>query len=151
VSITCRQQRRRWAACKSRVPENDCVPVDGLQSDVASPTGGFKSALPGVPQVAVSGLESDGRDQFFCGGGSSGKVRAVRRSSAAGAESEIPSTIMACPVSRATAIGLVSRATPVHTAMRNCTRDEATLCGAHDKLAAAGCGDWFDKRASPCS
>jgi glutamine cyclotransferase len=31
------------------------------------------------PGVGVSGLESDGRDQFFCGGGSSGKVRAVRR------------------------------------------------------------------------
>ena len=29
--------------------------------------------------IAVSGLESDGRDRFFCGGGSSGKVRAVRR------------------------------------------------------------------------
>jgi glutamine cyclotransferase len=29
--------------------------------------------------VNVSGLESDGGDQFFCGGGSSGKVRAVRR------------------------------------------------------------------------
>jgi len=29
--------------------------------------------------VAVSGLESDGADRFFCGGGSSGKVRAVRR------------------------------------------------------------------------
>ncbi len=29
--------------------------------------------------VAVSGLESNGGDQFFCGGGSSGKVRAVRR------------------------------------------------------------------------
>ncbi|HEY5088216.1 MAG TPA: hypothetical protein VII66_12730 [Gemmatimonadaceae bacterium] len=29
--------------------------------------------------VKVSGLESDGGDQFFCGGGSSGKVRAVRR------------------------------------------------------------------------
>jgi len=27
----------------------------------------------------ISGLESDGRDQFFCGGGSSGTVRAVRR------------------------------------------------------------------------
>jgi glutamine cyclotransferase len=27
----------------------------------------------------VSGLESDGRDQFFCGGGPSGKVRTVRR------------------------------------------------------------------------
>jgi glutamine cyclotransferase len=31
------------------------------------------------PGVFVSGLESDGRDQFFCGGGKSGKVRAVRR------------------------------------------------------------------------
>jgi glutamine cyclotransferase len=29
--------------------------------------------------VTVSGLESDGRELFFCGGGRSGKVRAVRR------------------------------------------------------------------------
>jgi glutamine cyclotransferase len=31
------------------------------------------------PGTGVSGLESDGRDQFFCGGGNSGKVRTVRR------------------------------------------------------------------------
>src|SRR3954454_10164249 len=29
--------------------------------------------------INVSGLESDGGDQFFCGGGGTGKVRAVRR------------------------------------------------------------------------
>jgi glutamine cyclotransferase len=29
--------------------------------------------------VGVSGLESDGDERFFCGGGDSGKVRAVRR------------------------------------------------------------------------
>jgi glutamine cyclotransferase len=29
--------------------------------------------------VGVSGLESDGGDRFFCGGGNSGKVRAIRR------------------------------------------------------------------------
>ncbi|MVV52247.1 glutamine cyclotransferase [Pseudomonas sp. PB120] len=29
--------------------------------------------------VGVSGLEFDGEDRFFCGGGGSGKVRAVRR------------------------------------------------------------------------
>jgi glutamine cyclotransferase len=29
--------------------------------------------------ITISGLESDGGDTFFCGGGSSGKVRAVRR------------------------------------------------------------------------
>jgi outer membrane protein assembly factor BamB len=29
--------------------------------------------------VNVSGLESDGGDQFFCGGGKTGKIRAVRR------------------------------------------------------------------------
>jgi len=29
--------------------------------------------------VGVSGLESDGADRFFCGGGRTGKVRAVRR------------------------------------------------------------------------
>ena len=34
-----------------------------------------------MPQGAgVSGLESDGGDRFFCGGGHSGKLRAVRRS-----------------------------------------------------------------------
>jgi glutamine cyclotransferase len=31
------------------------------------------------PGLAVSGLESDGADQFFCGGGPSGTLRAVRR------------------------------------------------------------------------
>jgi glutamine cyclotransferase len=31
--------------------------------------------------VGVSGLESDGGDRFFCGGGNSGKVRVVRRTS----------------------------------------------------------------------
>ena len=31
--------------------------------------------------VGVSGLESDGSDLFFCGGGRSGKVRAIRRPS----------------------------------------------------------------------
>lgn len=31
------------------------------------------------PGVGVSGLESDGRDRFYCGGGNSGKLRAVRR------------------------------------------------------------------------
>jgi glutamine cyclotransferase len=34
------------------------------------------------PGVLVSGLESDGGDRFFCGGGKSGKVRAVRRPNA---------------------------------------------------------------------
>jgi glutamine cyclotransferase len=29
--------------------------------------------------VGISGLESDGGERFFCGGGNSGKVRAVRR------------------------------------------------------------------------
>jgi len=36
-----------------------------------------KVAMPSG--VFVSGLESDGGDRFFCGGGGSGKVRAVRR------------------------------------------------------------------------
>lgn len=32
-----------------------------------------------MPQgISVSGLEFDGRDRFFCGGGNSGKLRAVR-------------------------------------------------------------------------
>ena len=32
-----------------------------------------------APGVVVSGLESNGRDTFFCGGGPAGKVRAVTR------------------------------------------------------------------------
>ncbi|MBU65795.1 MAG: glutamine cyclotransferase [Cupriavidus sp.] len=31
------------------------------------------------PGVGVSGLEADGAERFYCGGGDSGKVRAVRR------------------------------------------------------------------------
>ena len=42
-------------------------------------TGKVLERLDMPPGTGVSGLESDGRDQFFCGGGSSGKVRAVRR------------------------------------------------------------------------
>ena len=34
--------------------------------------------------AGVSGLESDGKDLFYCGGGASGKVRAVRRPNGAG-------------------------------------------------------------------
>jgi glutamine cyclotransferase len=42
-------------------------------------TGEVLEKLQMPPGAGVSGLESDGGDQFFCGGGSSGKVRAVRR------------------------------------------------------------------------
>jgi glutamine cyclotransferase len=42
-------------------------------------TGDVLERLEMPPGTGVSGLESDGGDQFFCGGGNSGKVRAVRR------------------------------------------------------------------------
>jgi glutamine cyclotransferase len=42
-------------------------------------TGKVLEALDMPPTLTVSGLESDGDDRFFCGGGNSGKVRAVRR------------------------------------------------------------------------
>jgi glutamine cyclotransferase len=42
-------------------------------------TGEVLEALEMPPGVGVSGLESDGGDRFFCGGGRSGTVRAVRR------------------------------------------------------------------------
>jgi glutamine cyclotransferase len=42
-------------------------------------TGAVLDRVEMPPGVGVSGLESDGADQFFCGGGDSGKVRAVRR------------------------------------------------------------------------
>jgi glutamine cyclotransferase len=42
-------------------------------------TGEVMEKLEMPSGVEVSGLESDGGDQFFCGGGRSGKVRTVRR------------------------------------------------------------------------
>ena len=42
-------------------------------------TGTVLQRLTMPPGTFVSGLESDGRDTFFCGGGKSGKVRAVHR------------------------------------------------------------------------
>jgi len=42
-------------------------------------TGEVLETLEMPPGVTVSGLESDGGDQFFCGGSRSGKVRTVRR------------------------------------------------------------------------
>lgn len=42
-------------------------------------TGQVRQALKMPAGIGVSGLESDGADRFFCGGGNSGKVRVVRR------------------------------------------------------------------------
>lgn len=42
-------------------------------------TGKVLERLEMPPGSGVSGLESDGGDRFFCGGGKSGKIRAVRR------------------------------------------------------------------------
>jgi len=56
--------------------------LEGDESDlrhVDPQTGEVLETLEMPPGVGVSGLESDGGDQFFCGGVSSGKVRAVRR------------------------------------------------------------------------
>ena len=55
---------------------------EGDESDlrrVDPRTGEVLEKLEMPPGASVSGLESDGGDQFFCGGGRSGKVRAVRR------------------------------------------------------------------------
>ena len=55
---------------------------EGDESDVRRldpKTGETLERLEMPPGIGVSGLESNGTDQFFCGGGSSGKVRAVRR------------------------------------------------------------------------
>jgi glutamine cyclotransferase len=45
-------------------------------------TGEVRETLRMPAGTHVSGLESDGRDQFFCGGGKSGKVRVVKRAPA---------------------------------------------------------------------
>jgi glutamine cyclotransferase len=55
---------------------------EGDESDlrhVDTESGKVLDRLEMPPGVSVSGLESDGSDRFFCGGGSSGKVRTVRR------------------------------------------------------------------------
>ena len=55
---------------------------EGDESDlrrVDPRTGKVLERLEMPPGVGVSGLEADGGDQFFCGGGNSGKLRTVRR------------------------------------------------------------------------
>jgi glutamine cyclotransferase len=55
---------------------------EGEESDVRHidpETGEVLERLEMPAGAGVSGLESDGGDRFFCGGGASGKVRAVRR------------------------------------------------------------------------
>jgi glutamine cyclotransferase len=55
---------------------------EGDESDlrhIDPQTGEILEKLEMPRGVGVSGLESDGADSFFCGGGRSGKVRAVRR------------------------------------------------------------------------
>ncbi len=55
---------------------------EGEESDlrrVDAATGTVLQWIEMPPGTAVSGLESDGGDRFFCGGGSSGTVRVVRR------------------------------------------------------------------------
>jgi len=42
-------------------------------------SGAVLKRLEMPPGVGVSGLESDGGDRFFCGGGNSAKVRVIRR------------------------------------------------------------------------
>ena len=46
---------------------------------IDSQTGEVLESIEMPPGVGISGLESDGADQFFCGGGDSCKVRVVRR------------------------------------------------------------------------
>lgn len=56
--------------------------LEGDRSDLRriDPNSGEVQEKLEMPEgVLVSGLESDGGDQFFCGGGGTGKVRAVRR------------------------------------------------------------------------
>ena len=62
---------------------------EGEESDlrrVDPRTGEVQERLEMPTGVYVSGLESDGGEQFFCGGGPSGKVRAVRRPRRGGAK-----------------------------------------------------------------
>ncbi|WP_454674361.1 Vgb family protein [Achromobacter pestifer] len=55
--------------------ENDASELRRLEPE----TGKVLESIEMPAGVGVSGLESDGADCFYCGGGNSGKVRAVRR------------------------------------------------------------------------
>jgi len=53
---------------------------DGSDLRRIDPTTGEVLTLLEMPEdIGISGLESDGADRFFCGGGGTGKIRAVRR------------------------------------------------------------------------
>jgi glutamine cyclotransferase len=55
---------------------------EGEESDlrrIDPRTGEVLESLKMPSGMNISGLESDGDDKFFCGGGKSGKIRAVRR------------------------------------------------------------------------
>jgi glutamine cyclotransferase len=55
---------------------------EGDESDlrrIDPTTGDVLESVEMPPDTGVSGLESDGGDLFYCGGGNSGKVRAVQR------------------------------------------------------------------------
>ena len=64
--------RRSGVVARTEGDESDLRRVDPRTGEVLE-----KIEMP--PGVEVSGLESDGGERFFCGGGKSGKVRAVRR------------------------------------------------------------------------
>src|SRR5215212_4713936 len=71
---------------------------EGDESDlrrVDPRTGEVLERLEMPPGMGVSGLESDGGDQLFCGGGRSGKVRAVRRPRRVSAAGSGPETAAA--------------------------------------------------------
>ncbi|MEX3937825.1 glutamine cyclotransferase [Paraburkholderia phymatum] len=66
---------------------------EGDESDLrhVDPHTGEVLEMVEMPEgVMVSGLESDGADRFFCGGGDSGKLRAVRRPKS---ESDVGETV----------------------------------------------------------
>jgi len=54
---------------------------EGALRRIDARTGEVLEQLDMPAGLGVSGLESDGGDQFFCGGGTSGKLRVVRRPS----------------------------------------------------------------------
>ena len=67
------------AAGKVNINAVDAAGIEAELRQVDPRTGEVLEALEMPPGVSVSGLESDGGNQFFCGGGKSRKVRTVRR------------------------------------------------------------------------
>ena len=75
AALTCRGEDRPDCLTKDQVET-----ANAMTRPIRDPKSGAVLQQLLMPDgTFVSGLESDGKDRFYCGGGQSGKVRAIKR------------------------------------------------------------------------